>query len=166
MKKRVVLLGACLVFSIASFFYSSSSYVTYFSFITDIRKNTLAIEKLSQTNNDLQKEFEEVRGEDVPKNLKEVLDFLEKYENVQINEVHSFNMKGGGIEVLDTITDTSTDVICDGFEIVLTVDDLNTFISFLDRGELLYHSVDFLFSSNKAILRVRTGGDMSEQINN
>ena len=75
-------------------------------------------------------------------------------------------MKGGGIEVLDTITDTSTDVICDGFEIVLTVDDLNTFISFLDRGELLYHSVDFLFSSNKAILRVRTGGDMSEQINN
>ena len=76
MKKRVALLGACLVFSIASFFYSSSSYVTYFSFITDIRKNTLAIEKLSQTNNDLQKEFEEVRGEDVPKNLKEVLDFV------------------------------------------------------------------------------------------
>mgnify|MGYP001075397939 CR=1 len=165
-KQRVILLGTCLVFSIGFSISSFSKYTAYFSSVSDIRKTALEIETISQTNRDLYEEFEKVRGDDVPKNLKEVLEFLEKYENIQINEIHSFNMEGGGIKIVDTITDTSSEVVCDGFEIILTVDDLNTFISFLDKGKLSYHSADFLFSSNKAVLRIRTGGGVSEQVNN
>lgn len=161
-KQRMILLGTCLVFSIGFSINSFPNYTTYFSHISDVKKNISEIETLSQTNHNLYNEFEKVRGDDVPRNLKDVLEFLEKYENIQINEIHSFSMEGGGIKILDTITDTSSEVICDGFEIILTVNDLNAFVSFLDKGKLLYHSADFLFSSNKAVLRIRTGGGVGE----
>lgn len=162
MNQRLMLVGGCLVVSIVFSVISSTAYITYFNSIADIKKNDSIIENTSNINHDLYKEFEKVRGEDAPKNLKEVISFLEKYENIQINEIHSFNMKGGGIEIADTITDISVESICDGFEIILTVDNLNTFIPFLDGGKLSYHSADFLFSSNKAVLRIRTGGGISE----
>lgn len=166
MRQRVLMLSVCLVISIGAFIISLLNYVSYFNIIGTIKRNTVSIETMSNENQVLSEEFEKLRGDDVPKNLKEILDFLEKYENIQINEIHSFNMKGGGIELIDTITDTSVKVVCDGFEIILTVDDLNKFIAYLDTGKLSYHSADFLFSSNKTILRVRTGGVESGQANN
>ena len=81
-KQRVILLGTCLVFSIGFSISSFSKYTAYFSSVSDIRKTALEIETISQTNRDLYEEFEKVRGDDVPKNLKEVLEFLEKYENI------------------------------------------------------------------------------------
>lgn len=158
MKKRVWICCFCTVISILSAGFSIPSYNSYIGCIQSINENKIKITDQSAQNKESYEEFLKIQGKGMPNTLEELLDFIEQYENAQVNEIKSFRVKGEGIELLNVITNISKDEICDGYEITVSYDDAYSFMQYLDSKKLFYHSTDFFIYGKYAVLRIRVGG--------
>lgn len=161
MKQRLLVASVMLVIALVLCAIAFPKYQDYLKLCAAIEENAVNIDQATIRIQNLEKQFEEIRGELAPRTLKTVMGYLGQYDDIEIVEIKSFNMKGDGIEYLGNISSLSDTSLCDGYEVTVTSQDVAKFIEYLDEGNLTFHSADFMFGAKTAVLRIRTGGGLS-----
>ena len=157
MKQRYI--GVCLIamVSIICCVLAYPGYSSYAKYISSLNKVQDEIELAENRINDLEWQYQQIKGSNVPQTLRAIIGYLSGFENIEIISIRSFSLDGDKLEILRNVTSVSDTMRCDGYEITIAVDELVDFIRYLDKANLTFHSADFLFGAKMAILRVRVG---------
>ena len=159
--KRFV--GACVIFVICLITLFSSdvfgSFSEYSEKLSEVRASDDNLSEITEDMARLERELEVLRGPDVPRTLRQIMAYVQGFEGVTINSIRAFELNGGTLHFIKNVTNLNDPVICDGFEINLSVSNIVGFIQYFDESNISYTSVDLLFASEVVVLRVRTGGN-------
>ncbi|GHU53021.1 hypothetical protein AGMMS49975_10090 [Clostridia bacterium] len=158
MKQRLIVGGVLVVLAGLCAGVSFPKYQGYEAAKQEVAENAAEIGRLTADVRQLNKQFDDVRGENALRNLREVVGYISECDFASVTMIQAFNVSGDGVDVVKNITSVTDDTICDGYAISIESSDMVRFLQYLDAGNLSYHSADFMFGAKQAVLRIRTGG--------
>ena len=160
--RRIIISSILFLLTLGFFLLSNTlgQFLLYFESRDDLLVELDEIESLKIEVSMLSETLLEMKGEESPKTLRQIMGYIMLFDGVIINYIKAFELNEHSVHFIKDITQLNDPVVCDGYEISLEVPQLLEFLSHFDESQMSYHSADLLFGSNTVIVRVRTGGGL------
>ena len=159
MKRVYISLGVLvLCFLIMIISGTFTQFGTYSDHRAEISRNSDEISSINQEIAQLNHELDLLRGPNVPRNLRQIMGYLQRFDGVTVNSIRAFEISGDSLHFVKNITNINDPELYEGYEISLTVSELISFMEYFDQSNISYVSIDLLFGSDTVVFRVRTGG--------
>lgn len=165
--KSVIKLVICAVVTVGLFFTPASPLKAYknISTFTGLRKDIASYDDVSSKINDIKKTFESSRNDGAPALLEpsEAVKAISAIPGTTIQQTDVLQSVGSTVKNLGSYTESTSKEEVNALQFVINTDDVNKFLTELDKLEYLVENIRVSPSEKLIVLTINFSGGMNHE---